>query len=181
MDKSELYNILDIDKPEEFEYYENMADLLETDEAVGKELIGELLAEVDMETFSDLIDSYFEEFLKMVPDTETDFYITVDTVKRSINGLIRENMHPEELDELASAVAGFREWYVNKALVFDLDTGNELPVRDAIFNISGAEFTGEKCNYDFRAALDYDVDSYEIKLRDIIDADAADVEAEGEK
>lgn len=170
MDKRELYEILDIDKPDDFEYYENLADLFEADDTIDNALIEELLAEVDMETFAELQDSYFDEFLKMIPDSETDFYVTVDTIKRSIAGLMNDNMDDEEIRELANAITGFRDWYVHKMLVFDLDTGAELSVRDAVFNINGSGFTGDKCNYDFRSALDYDADSYEVKVRDIIDA-----------
>lgn len=171
MDKRELYEILDIEKPEEFDYYENLADLFEADDTIDKTLIEEFLTEINMETFAELLDSYFDEFLKMIPDSETDFYVTVDMIKRSLAGLISEHMASEDVSVLADAIFGFREWYVHRMLVFDLNTGDELSVRDAIFNIKGSGFTGEKCNYDFRSALDYDADVYEVKIKDIIGAD----------
>ena len=39
MNRDELYQILDIVAPEEFEYYENLAALLEADEVIDVQLI----------------------------------------------------------------------------------------------------------------------------------------------
>ncbi|MBF1331992.1 MAG: hypothetical protein HXM66_04355 [Mogibacterium diversum] len=45
MNRDELYQILDIVAPEEFEYYENLAALLEADELIDVQLILELIKE----------------------------------------------------------------------------------------------------------------------------------------
>ena len=86
MNRDELYQILDIVAPEEFEYYENLAALLEADELIDTELILELVKELDMESLADMFDSYFEEWNKSIPDELAEFYVTVDTAKRSIMG-----------------------------------------------------------------------------------------------
>ena len=64
MNRDELYQILDIVAPEEFEYYENLAALLEADEVIDVQLILELVKELDMESLADMFDSYFEEWNK---------------------------------------------------------------------------------------------------------------------
>ena len=43
-------------------------------------------------------------------------------------------------------------------------TGSELSVRDARYNIVAAGFLGEKTDYDFRNALDYSVEGYDVRI-----------------
>ena len=43
MDKVRFYRVLDIESPEEFQYYENLASLLEEDEFIEENLIKDLL------------------------------------------------------------------------------------------------------------------------------------------
>ena len=48
MDRERLYEILDIEEPAEFDYFENIAALLECDENIGYEELYGLLQEVSM-------------------------------------------------------------------------------------------------------------------------------------
>ena len=47
MDKVRFYRVLDIESPEEFQYYENLASLLEEDEFIEENLIKDLLKDWD--------------------------------------------------------------------------------------------------------------------------------------
>ncbi len=162
MDKTEFYNVLDISDPEEFTYYENMASLLEEDQTIEQNLIDDLLREVDFTRFRDLAKSYFEEFLNRVPDEETDLYFLADTMRRSVVGC-------EDPESLADAIYRFRKWYIVEPSVIDRNTGEEICVRDARYNISAAAFLGEKPEYDFHKAYNYEIDGYDVSVQDMVE------------
>ena len=140
MNKDELYQILDIVAPEEFEYYENLAALLEADEIIDAQLILELIKKLDIESLVDMFDSYFEEWNKSIPDDLAELYVTVDTAKRSIMGHFNEDMTDEDYSSLANAIYDFRRWYVTTPHVVDNDTGEEINVRDARYNLSASRY-----------------------------------------
>lgn len=169
MDKTTFYKKLDIETIDEFKYYENLASLMEEDDYIEENLIKDLLREVDKETLAEHMESFFESFLKNLPDNETDMYITVESVKRMMEGLISEDMDAEDVDRLASEIVRFRKWYVHDLNVFDKLSGEEVNVRDARYNIMAAGFLGEETDYDFRLALDYEIEGYDVKFSDMID------------
>lgn len=53
----------------------------------------------------------------------------------------------------------------------DEESGIELNVRDARYNLSASRFTGDECNYNFDDAYQYVGDSYSVKISDIIEAE----------
>ena len=168
MDKVRLYNILDIESPDEFKFYENLSALLEEDEFIEEDLIKDLLKDVDKEKLAEHLDSYFEGFLDHLPETETEMYITVDSIRRAFDGMIYEDMTDGDISALASEIAKFRKWYVHDLNVFDRINGNEMSVRDARYDIAAAKLLGDEADHDFRLALDYDLDGYDVRLMDML-------------
>ena len=168
MDKVKLYRILDIDSAEEFQYYENLSALLEEDEFIEENLIRDLVRSVDAERLAEHMQSYFEEFLKHVPDSETDLYILVESMGRVFDGMIFEGMSDADHDALAAEIAKFRKWYVHDMNAFNRIDGTETSVRDARYDIVAAKMLGEKADYDFRTALDYDLEGYDMRLADVV-------------
>ena len=106
--------------------------------------------------------SYFEEFLNRVPDEETDLYFLADTMRRSVVGC-------EDPESLADAIYRFRKWYIVEPSVIDRNTGEEICVRDARYNISAAAFLGEKPEYDFHKAYNYEIDGYDVSVQDMVE------------
>ena len=164
MDKTGLYRKLDIDTIDEFRYYENLAALLEEDDYIEENLIRDLIREVDKSVLAEHMDSFYEQFLNNLPDDETEMYITVDSIGRAMTGMIAEDMTDEDITALADEIARFRKWYVHDLNVYDRIKGEELSVRDARYNILAAGFLGEKYDYDFRTALDYSVEGYNVRI-----------------
>lgn len=167
MDKTELYTKLDINTIDEFKYYENLAALLEEDDFIEENLIRDLLRHVDKPTLAEHMDSFYEGFLSNIPDSETDLYIIVDSIKRVMSGLISEDMDEEDITALAEEISKFRKWYVHDLNVFDKIRKQEVSLRDARYEILAAGFLGEPYDYDFRTALDYDLDGYDVRITDI--------------
>ena len=173
MDKVRFYRILDIDSPDEFKFYENLASLLEEDEFIEENLIKDLIKDVDTEKLAEHFDSYFEAFLDHLPEHETEMYITVDSIRRMFDGMIYEDMSDEDISALASEIAKFRKWYVHDLNAFDRIGGNELSVRDARYDIAAAKLLGDEADHDFRLALDYDLDGYDVRIADMLGAELA--------
>ncbi len=169
MNKLELYKKLDIDKPEEFLFFENLSALIEEENYIEEELISELFCAVDKKLLTEFSEMYFENILKYIPDEETDLYITFDSIGRSLIGSIDEDMTTEDIDSLASEFARFRKWFAIDYLVFDRFSNSNISVRDAVYNILAAKFLGDKTDYDFGRACDYPLEKYEVRLSGVVE------------
>lgn len=170
MDKVRFYKVLDIDSADEFQYYENLAALLEEDEFIEENLIKDLLRNIDKEKLSEHMGSYFDGFLDHLPDNETDLYVMVESIGRAFEGLIFDDMSDADISELAAEISKFRKWYVHDLHAFNRLTGEEACVRDARYDIAAAKLLGEDADYDFRTALDYDLDGFNVRIADMIGA-----------
>ena len=168
MDKTIFYRMLDIDKPSDFEYYENLETLLEADDYIEANLINDLYKDVEPSVLAELYNNYFEEFLKNIPDEESDFYIMVENISRVFQGLINNDMDEGQIAALADETIKFRKWYVFDNNAFDMNKGIETNIRDARYDILAAKLLGEKCKFDFRTALDYELDGYDINIQDLV-------------
>ena len=168
MDKTELYNILDIETAEDFKYYENVAALIEEPNYIELNLIKDLLKDIDITVLAESLDNFFEDFLNNLPDEETELYMTVDTIKRVITGKISEDMDSEQIESLAEELIKFRKWYVLDSLVYDKNSKREIPVIEARYNYQASKYISELCDYDYRLACNYDTEGYDIRISDII-------------
>lgn len=168
MDKVRFYKVLDIDSPEEFQYYENLSSLLEEDEFIEENLIKDLLKDLDMDRLAEHFDSYFEGFLSHIPDSEAEMYLIIESIKRVFDGLIYEDMSGEDISALAGEIVKFRKWYVHDLNAIDRLSGKESSVRDARYDIAAAKLLGGDADFDFRKALDYDIEGFNVRLADMI-------------
>ena len=180
MDKVRFYKVLDIDSADEFQYYENLAALLEEDEYIEENLIKDLMRNADAEKLAEHMGSYFDAFLDHLPDNETDLYVLVESMGRVFEGLISEDMSDADVSELASEIARFRKWYVHDLNAFNKLTGEEASVRDARYDIAAAKLLGEEADYDFRTALDYDLEGFNVRIADMIGASLAEEDGSDE-
>lgn len=178
MDKVRFYKVLDIEKPEEFQYYENLAALLEEDEFIEENLIKDLLKDIDTERLAEHFESYFEGFLSHIPDSETEMYVTIESIKRAFDGLIFDKMTHEDIDQLAKEISKFRKWYIHDQNAFNRLNGEETSVRDARYDIAAAKLLGEDADFDFRSALDYDLEGFNVRLADMVAATYMDGQTE---
>ncbi len=181
MTRDELYRVLDIDTTEDFQYFENMAELMEHENEIGNDLIYGLLQDLSMETFLELMEHYFEDIQGWVPEGETDFYMMMENIRRSLSGMTRSilksmgNGDIQEVDDtmvkLADEICRFREWYSlekNVECTHD-DTGDirVLPVRDALTLNREEKLGGESWRFDFSQAMEYELEDYIMSFADL--------------
>lgn len=175
MKKEEFYELLDIEGPEDFQYFENLAAFLECDEEAEFEDVAGLFTAVDKDTLAQLADNYFEEITDFIPDNQTEIYTIFENVRRAIVGMCRNCEDDENLTaKLSEELERFRSWYSreSKAYCTDLSTMEEtqMPLRDALVasRIEGIEGNTNKYQYDFSECMEYPLDEYIVSLGDMI-------------
>lgn len=176
MTKDDFYELLGIDQPRDFQFFENIAELLENPVEIRDELLEELLLEIDMETFGELIEDYFGKMEEFIPDEETEFYLLFENICRSLTGLsgrIHSEQEAEERALLASQLAGeigkFREWYLLRdsvEAVYPDQDRETIPVLDALAAKWEEKLGGDPATLDFSEALDYSLPDFVMTFTD---------------
>lgn len=175
MDREELYEKLDIESGEDFQYFENFAELVETGDKIDEDALYELFSEMDMKTFAELAESFFYEMEDNVPEDQNDLLILTENIKRCLVGLAEAVRRYEEgaLVKLCNEFDRFRRWYSDETLAAydDPETGSsvESTVRDAITTARLERMGHGRYQYDFTRALDYIIDEYSMTYEDMAD------------
>lgn len=180
MDKTIFYKTLDIDKPSEFCYYENLEALLECDEYIEANLIYDLFKEIDSDILAEAFSNYFEDFLRVIPDEENELYILVDNIGRLFEGMLSSNMEAGDIRSLSEELVKFRKWYVLDKLAFNMLNGTEVSILEARYDILSAKLLNEDCRYDFRTALDYDLEGFDVRFETLFEDDDSNIDSEND-
>ncbi|MEG0918381.1 MAG: hypothetical protein RSA49_03325 [Anaerovoracaceae bacterium] len=166
-----LLEIIDIEQPTEFQFFENFADLMETEYIFSVDDCYELFREVNREEVIDIINNYFEELLDGIPDDKTDFYTLLDTIKLSLMGLLKAEDDQASLVHFSEELTRFKDWYSkdSKVILKKIDTLEEVTVsiRDAVVTSRLEALNGEKYHYDFDECLEYELDEFILSYGDL--------------
>lgn len=173
--KKELYELLDIDTPADFQYFENMAALLECEDEIDDQVLAQLLDGVEKKTLAELIHNYFEEMTDFLPGDAAEAYGVLERIKFSLMGLARNCDEEDLLSNLTEEIERFRIWYSVESRVYctSVMTGEEqaLPVRDAVTLARSENLTKEKYEYDYSDCLEYKLDEYIMNFGDLVAAE----------
>lgn len=184
MKKEELYELLDIESPEDFQYFENMAELFECDEDIDFGDLCALVEGVDKEVFKGLVDEYFQETTEFIPGDAAELFILLDKVKLALMGMARACDEEELYVQLSEEINRFRRWYSAESVVTCVSIKDNREescnLRDALVLARMEKLGGEKYIYDFSACLSYPVDEYAMSFGDIIAAGEEDEDNYGE-
>ena len=172
----ELMRMLDIEHPEDFSYFENMADLLESEESIEREAICGLLAKADKAAIAELIRDYIDDVCENVPSNEAELFTLLDTIKLSLSGMARQSAREDTMVVmLADELLRFRQWYSHKKKVLCTDkddrTESAVTVAEAVALYRLEKIGEAEYDYDFSDVLDYPIDEYIIAFADLSDED----------
>lgn len=171
MDKEKLYELLDIDTPTDFQYFENLAALLECEEDIEEQVLYSLVEEVDKQVLSDLIYNYFEEMTDFLPGDAAETFGIMERIKFALIGLARNCDEEDLLVNLADELDRFRRWYSVDSRVYctSISDGEEIsvPVRDAVVLARSESLTGDRYEYDYSECQDYPLEEYIMSLVDL--------------
>lgn len=168
MDLNKLFEIIDIDSAEDFEYFDNFAALMETDEYIPNEVLFQLFSETKPDVLSELADNYFEDIAAGVPDEEAELFTLLDNIRRVLKGYAENTDDERSMVLFADEVARFRDWYN-----FDTDVscrsrkdGSTLtvPVKEALVLCRIEKLKADEYVYDFSECLDYPLDEYVVSF-----------------
>lgn len=173
--KDALYELLDIDVPADFQYFENLAALLECEDEIDDQVLAQLLDGVDKKILAELIHNYFEEMTDFLPGDAAEAYGILERIKFALMGLARNCEEEDLLPKLTEEMERFRIWYSVESHVYctSILTGEEqvLPVRDAVTLARAENITKEKFEYDYSECLDYSLEEYIMNLGDLVAAE----------
>lgn len=174
MDIEKLLTLLDIEVGEDFQYFENFADLAEIEEDIENDVILQLVTMIDMKTFAELCESYFYEVSENIPGEHVDVYTLTENIKRVLIGLSKAVAVDEEYAaiKLADELNKFRQWYSAEQNVEckNMTTGEItlMPVRDALANVRMERIEATNYQYDFSEALKYQLEEFIMTYGDLV-------------
>ena len=175
MNFEELLDYLDLEEAAQFEYFEAMADLIESEDYIEQEALYQLFVDADKTMITELLEDYFEDILEGIPDASSEIYSLLHQIKVMLIGLSSNIEEESDLRLFTDEFHRFRNWYSHESDVelTPEDGGKKLyhTVRDAITAARLENLGGEKYRYDFENALDYELDSYSMSFADLAKAE----------
>lgn len=175
MNFEELLDYLDLEEAAQFEYFEAMADLIESEDYIEQEALYQLFDDADKTMITELLEDYFEDILEGLPDASSEIYSLLHQIKVMLIGLSSNIEEESDLRLFTDEFHRFRNWYSHESDVelTPEDGGKKLyhTVRDAITAARLENLGGEKYRYDFENALDYELDSYSMSFADLAKAE----------
>ena len=181
MDFYELLKYLDLDSAADFQYFEAMADLIESEEYIEQEAVYALFEGADETMIPELLEDYFEDILDGLPEDSGEIYSLLHQIKMSLIGLSQnrgkgtESEAESDLRRLVDEFCRFREWFSESS---DVELSPESGgasihqcLRDAITTSRMQRLGGEAYRYSFEDALDYELDSYTMSFAELAAAE----------
>ena len=183
MDYEDLLEYLGLEDPSEFEYFENMADLIEGHEPISSGALYRLLRGVPDGVMSELLEGYFNEAQEACPDTEADIFTLLEMIKRALMGLSENLEDDRDWIFLTEEILRFKEWYINESKVFiksrEKNEEKQVTVMEALAISRLEKLEGQENDYDFSSAKDYPLDEH-IMTYSIKDMEEEDTEIDEE-
>lgn len=174
MDFDELLTLLGIEAPSDLVFFEQFADLMETQQDIPFETLNALVEGMEPEILSELIEGYFEDILKFIPDGEDELYTLLSnicTTMKTLSAMSEEDHAHAFTEELYK----FRSWYLFDSRVLCTDqaegTEREFVLMEALTNYRAQNFTDDDCIFDFSETLDYQLDEYIVSLDSLFEDD----------
>lgn len=167
MEKHDFYSLIDISTPEDFKFYENVESIMESDDYIEPGLLFELFRKLDWLDLEELFMKYFEELFRIFPEKEDDLCLTIQAITNKFNNIFNAGNDEEAVKNLSLEIHKFKKWFVYDKPISNLNNGEEINVRDAIYNIYAMRFGGAECSYNFDNVSSY-IDGYDIRISDLI-------------
>lgn len=201
MDKKTFYELVDIETPDDFKFYDNIENLIESDEEWDIDILSPLLSELPSNLIAELIDEYFNNLLDRLPDDETDLYTLIYNVSRTMKGILNSDITASDCDSeyssdydnenangekdifndtkrrLAYELKKFSDWFSKENLVDvkNLENGIEFktPLRDVLGMITLEKLGMGSYSYDFAGCNADELDEYILNFSDFANSEQA--------
>ncbi len=162
MTTKELYDLLEIDSPADFQYFEQLAELLETSQEISEEQFMDVLSQADSQTMTELVENYFNELTAHLPDESQELFSLVDSIQQRLM-LLADGMDDSGFRrDFAEELWKFKDWYTDQIKV--LVDNEYYSVFEAVTLRREEKLGGEKHRYNFDEALDYQLEELSMNL-----------------
>ena len=114
MNYYELTEYLEIEDGSQLQYFEEIADLIESDEHIEHEALQTLFSEVDRDITASLLDDYFNDITSGLPEEHSEMFSLLDQIRMELTGIIRNISEddPEPYFQFTDRFYKFRNVYV---------------------------------------------------------------------
>ena len=172
MNYEQLIEYLDIENGADLQYFEVMADMIESDEYIEQEALYQLFEEAQGDMIAELLDNFFEDMSGGLPEDSGEIVSLLEQIKMSLVGMIMNAEDESDLRKFTDEFHRFRNWYSEESEVELLPENGGAALyhclRDAITASRMERLGGDKYRYNFENALDYPLDSYTISFADLV-------------
>ena len=161
MERDELFDLLEIDRPEQLEYFEQFAELLENEGEIAFDDMYEVLSSASAENIGEFSENYFEELMNALPDSEQAAFAKLDAIQQRLMLLAAdegENARRLFVQEFYR----FRDWYHTPGPV--IVNGLSMTPMEALFECRADKLTGAEQKYDFSGFDSYELEELSMNL-----------------
>ena len=160
------------------EYFEEFADLIETEDEINFEDVYEAIKGSLSEDMGEILENYMNELQIAIPDEEQELYMLVENMKTSMLFLC-ENLEDEStMNQFCEEVFRFKQWYTETGI--SLVNGVETTVMDAVATARANKITGDVSRFDFSGALDYEIKDFSFSIGQFQPIDILDESSESD-
>ena len=162
MNLQELYDRLEMSSPEDFQYFEQLAELIEMPEHIEFDDFYTVLSEVPSEIMGEIIEYYMKEMTEALPRNGENLLTTFESVKQRLL-LLCENLEDMRTRRtFVEELFRFKEWFTQSDTV---SVNNEpCSLFEALMSSREEALTGAKVKYDLSGALGYEIEELEMPL-----------------
>ncbi len=151
-----------MDGPEDLGYFEQLADLLESEEDIPFESFYAALSGAEADTLSEITESYFEEMSGAIPDNADDINSLLENIKHQLLMRIADPSDRDGRRRFAEELFKFREWLNSPAGA--RVSGIQMSVLEAVTAGREGRLIGREDSFDFSSSLDYELDELVMDL-----------------
>lgn len=163
----ELLEELDIISDDDFRYPEQFIAAMETDSPLDYDTFAELLAMASSEHLSGMVDAFYEDLIRGIPDDNMDLYGAVQTFREAMVSL-SGCAGGRSIGFLTDELFNFREWYTTPETIVCIPEGGGDPrylsPLEALMLYREEKLSGDKFIYDFNSHMPPDPDEYVYDL-----------------
>ncbi|MDD6311190.1 MAG: hypothetical protein PUB09_04555 [Firmicutes bacterium] len=175
MNFEELMEYLDLEDAADFQYFEAMADMIESEEYIEQEALYQLFDGADNTMISELLNDFFEDIMGGLPEDSGEICSLLEQIKMCLTGLIMNAEDDSDIRRFTDEFHRFRNWYSEESEVELLPENGGAPryfcLRDAITSARVERLGGDRFRYNFENAVDYELDSYTMSFSDLVAAE----------
>lgn len=170
MEYEALLNFLEMESPEDFEYFDHLSDLMELEEEIDYDSFFRILSQVTKETMTELLEHYFIDITEHMPDTTVEIHTLMDEIHRCLIGLARYLDSAEGRRAFVDELYRFRSWYAlsGEVVIKNLASGRRfrVSVSEALATSRMEALGGDDYDYDFEDCLSYEPEEYSMTINE---------------